>query len=146
METCTKRAILCRLRCFEQRERAAEIGANHRLRREDAAVDVRFGGEVHDGIRLFFANGCSTTIGVADVAVHKAVALIAIDRRQILQIPGVGQLVEIDDVEIGIRDHHAHKRRADETGATGYQNFHEKIDPSGRQMAAENYLCCVSQS
>ena len=42
-------------RRFEQRERAAEIGVDHRLRREDAAVHVRLRREVHDGVGPFFA-------------------------------------------------------------------------------------------
>ena len=38
-------------RRLQQGERAAKIGVNHGLRREDAAVHVRFGGEVNDRVR-----------------------------------------------------------------------------------------------
>jgi len=39
-------------RGFEEAESAQEIGLDHRLGRNDAAVDVRFGGEMHDGVGL----------------------------------------------------------------------------------------------
>ena len=76
-------------RRFQQRERAVVIGANHRFRREDTAVDVRLRREMDDGVRAYFAYQGVHQCRVADIALHEAVALVAIDARQILQISRV---------------------------------------------------------
>ncbi len=87
---------------FEQRERAAEVGLEHRRGREDAAVHVRFGGEVHDGVRPFFGQQRVHQRRVADVALNEAVARVRGHGRQVLQVARVGQLIE---------HHHARRRR-----------------------------------
>ena len=41
-------------RGFEQGEGAAEVGFKDRRGRVNAAIDVRFGGKVYDGVGLLF--------------------------------------------------------------------------------------------
>ena len=63
-----------RARRLEQRKRAAKIGLEDRRRRQDAAIDVRFRGEIDDRVRPRFLKQAIHQLGVANVAVHKLVA------------------------------------------------------------------------
>ena len=85
-------------RGFEQDERAAEIGLKRRRGGEDAAVDMRFGGEMHDRVGLFVGEQGIDQRRVADIAVHEPVARIRGDGREVGQIARVGQLIQVDDL------------------------------------------------
>ena len=87
---------LVQARRFQQGEGAVVIGAHHGFGRENAAIHVRFGGEMHDRVGALFAYQRVDQRGIADISLHEAVAGIAIDGREILQIAGVGQLIEVD--------------------------------------------------
>jgi hypothetical protein len=56
---------------------------------------------------------------VADVAAHEDVPRIALQRREVLQIAGVGQLVEVDDTFIMLLEPVEHEVCADEAGTSG---------------------------
>ena len=82
VETCRNRGTFMQPRRFQQRQRAAQIGLKDRLRRENAAVHVRFRGEMHDA-----RPACVSSTSrlhqrrVADIAVHETVARVACDCR-----------------------------------------------------------------
>ena len=52
---------------------------------------------------------------IADIAAHKDVARIIIERGEVFQIPCVGQLVQIDHGLIALREPVQHKVRTDKT-------------------------------
>src|ERR1022692_3579453 len=107
---------------LQQGEGAAQVGFEHRAGSEDAAVHVRLGGEMHDGIRLLLAeNGVHQRL-VADISVDEAVTRIVRDGLQILQVARVGQLIEIDDVDGPVgRQRQAGGMAGGEVCATGRQ-------------------------
>ena len=63
----------------------------------DGSVDVALGGKMHDRARLVLRQQLRDQLGVADVAVDEGMALVSLDSRQVAEVAGVGQLVEIDD-------------------------------------------------
>ena len=118
-------------RRFEQRERASQIGLEDRLRRQDAAVHVRFGGEVDDGVGRKLVQQGVHQRRVANVAVHEAIPRIGRHRLQVLEVPGVGELVQIDQGANAIlRKHQADERRSDEPRAAGNQQSHLSSTPN----------------
>jgi len=118
---------------FQKSERAGQVRVEDRLGGEDAAVDVGLGGEVHDGVGLFVADKRVDQRLVGDVPLDEAVAGGMIERSEVLEVAGVGELVEVDHIEPagGASGEQADESRADETGASGDDQFH---------------LCWISQS
>src|ERR1700736_5632591 len=97
-----------------------------------AAIHVRFGREMNDGVRRFAAEQLINRLSVAYVGLREAVAWVFDDCPKILKIARIGQLVQIDDPLCPpLKQRHAHEARADETGPTRNQQLH---------------LCCSSQS
>jgi len=59
---------------------------------------VAFGGEVEDGVRRVFVEGCAQEFRVADVAADEGVALVFRQVGERGRVSGVGERVEVDDV------------------------------------------------
>ena len=108
---------------------ADDPGREERLRIEDRAVDVRFGGEVDDRVGLGDERPDDGRIG--DVAANEAQALghlrVVADRREVRLVAGVGQLVEDGDPRpVAARQDVADVARPDEPGAAGDQQALER--------------------
>ncbi len=102
---------------LEQHLRPEELGAAEIRRPEDRAVDVRLGGEVDD--RVAAACGALDVFRYRDVALHE----LELAERQVRLVPGVGQLVEDDDV-LTAPQQPLDEVRADEAGAAGDEHAH----------------------
>ena len=85
----------------------------------DAAVDMAFGGEVHDGARAVFGQQAVEQGPVADVAVHEDMPRIALQAGQVGQVAGIGQRVEVEHRLVGAGQPVEHEVAADEAGAAG---------------------------
>ncbi len=107
---------------FEQPEGAEHVGLDEVLGPVDGAVHVGFGREVDDGARLVLGQQAVDQRAVADVALHEDVVRIALERRQGLEVAGIGQLVEVDDGLVALREPVENEIGADEAGAPGYQD------------------------
>jgi hypothetical protein len=102
---------------------AEDVGLEKPLRISDRAVDVRLRREVHDGVypRHHVVDG----LPVADVAPNEAVAWVVLDRSQVLEVPRVGEFVEIHDLAVRVSlEVHADEVTADEAGAARDQELH----------------------
>ena len=128
-------------RRFQQRERAVQVRADDRLRREDAAVHVRLRGEMDDGVGAERLEHVLDHRFIADVALHESIPRIFSDGSQIVRIAGVCQLVQIKDVGIRRWQRQPDKRGTDEACPAGNQNAHElSIIPYPRQAESlENF-------
>ena len=73
-----------------QHIRAERVGMNKRIRVQNRAVDVRFGGEIHDRIDIVALDRLAHGGCIADIAAHKRKAGVAFSRREILEVAGVG--------------------------------------------------------
>ncbi len=61
-------------------------------------------------------------IAIADVAANEQVTRIALERGQVAEISGIGQLVEIDDWLVAAIEPVENEIGTNETGASGHQN------------------------
>ena len=70
---------------------------NEILRRINAAIDVRFGGEIDHGVKLMLGHERIHLIGIGDIGFEKFVALAMFLRYaiEIGEIAGVGQDIDI---------------------------------------------------
>ncbi|CAM5367949.1 hypothetical protein RLIN73S_00790 [Rhodanobacter lindaniclasticus] len=107
-------------RAFEQAQGADHVGLHELGRAVDRAVDVRFGGEIHDGIGLVFGQQLRHQRAVADVALYENVTRITLQRGQRIEVAGIGELVQVDHAQ-AVGHRLQHEIRADETGAAGDQ-------------------------
>ena len=88
----------------------------------DRAVDVRFGGEVHD--RIAAVHRCGDFIAIDDAAADEGVARVVGDVANVVEISGVRQRVEVDDGNVGVLGEDvADEVAADESRAAGDQEL-----------------------
>ena len=84
------------------------------------------GGEVHDCVDA--AGSVDRRVdgfAVADVGVHEAVARVLGDGHQVVEVAGVRELVEADDLPVGVcLEHPAHEGAADEASTTADEQPH----------------------
>ena len=109
---------------LEQLEGAVDVRLDERARAIDRAVHVALGGEMHDDVGLVILEDAAERAGIADVGVFEAVARVVGDTGQIVEVAGVGQLVEVQDLVIGVGDEVAHDSRADEACASRHDEAH----------------------
>ena len=114
-----------RARRVEQAERADDVGLDERGGAMDRTVDVRFGGEVDDGARTVLREQRRDQRAVADVAAHEIMPRVIGQRREVAQVAGVGEQVEIDHRLAGRGEPVQHEVGADEAGAAGDQDHAE---------------------
>ena len=88
---------------LEDGERADDVGVQERLRFGQRVVDVRLGGEVHDGVGL--GDQLVDQLGVGDVALHQSD--LVLDRHQRLTAARVGQRIENGQLILGVSRTHS---------------------------------------
>jgi len=86
----------------------------------NAAVNMRFSREVDDSTRLVLGQQSGDEVKVANAAFDEHMPCIAVERGEILQIAGVGQLVEVDDGFVGLGQPVEDKIAANETSGAGH--------------------------
>ena len=84
--------------------------------------------EVDDRLRTVFLEQSTDQRLITDVAVHEEMIRARVERRERIEIAGVGQGIEIDDTDAAGLDQSEHKITADEARATGNQpSLHAKV-------------------
>ena len=86
---------------------------------------MRFSGEIDDRARLVLGEQRADPREIADVAMHEDVARIAREAREVLKVARIGELVEVDDRLVGLRQPVENEVATDETGAAGDENGHD---------------------
>jgi hypothetical protein len=109
---------------FEQAEGTDDVGLDEIFRSVNAAVDVRFSGEIDDSARPVFGQQARDQIEVADISFDKHVAVIIFQACQIVWIPGVGQDIQVDNLFTGSGKPVDNKIAANESGTTGNEYGH----------------------
>ncbi|MOA37532.1 hypothetical protein D3C78_1591310 [compost metagenome] len=79
---------------------------------------------MHHGIGLVLAENALDCGALADIHLLEGIPRAGTGFGQGLEVASVGQLVEVDHIVCGVADDVANDRRADETGATGDEDFH----------------------
>ena len=85
---------------------------------------MALGREVHDDVGLVVLEDAADRAGVADVGPLEAVARIIGNAGKIVEVAGIGQLVEVEHLVLRVGDQVAHHGRADEAGAAGHDEAH----------------------
>src|SRR3954449_10339747 len=104
-------------RLLEQAPGADDVGFDEIPGPDDRAVDVAFGGEVHDGARPVALERLLDEGPISDVPANEGMPGIATKLVEIAQIAGVGELVDVDDRLLRARQRREDEIRADEAGA-----------------------------
>src|SRR6266516_2609832 len=102
---------------LEQIERAHDIGLDEIAGTMNRPIHVRFRGEVDDRARVVLREHPAYQLAIADVALYEHMAGIVLQRSQVRQVTGVGELVEIDDMLVRLSEPGMDKIAADKTGA-----------------------------
>ena len=111
--------------CFQQLERAENVGSYKLGRPKNAAVDVALRGEVHDRIGVVTREHTLDSGGIRDIDPFQTVVRRIGDRLQTVEVRRVSQLVNVDEVVFGVaRNQEVQKVRPYEAGAAGDQNSH----------------------
>jgi hypothetical protein len=116
-------------RAFEKIEGSDDVRLDELGRIVDRTIDVAFGREVHDRAGLVLVQELAHQSAVVDVSAHEDVLLIACERTEIVEVAGIGQLVEIDDGRLLMGEPFEDKVRADETRAAGHKDHENSLAP-----------------
>ena len=112
---------------LQQAQSAHHVGAGESEGVLDAAVHVALRGQVNDAVHLLLLHQPVEGIEVADVHLDKLVVGFRLHILQVGQVASVCQLVEVDDVVLGILVHkQAHYMAANKACTTSnyYCSFH----------------------
>ena len=118
---------------------AHNVGTHELLRMLHGPVHMGLRCEVDDHIRLLLLKELEDEGPVGDIALYELVVGLILHGLQVLQIAGIGQLIQVQDhiLRIGIYKilyHHA----ADKAGAACYDDFHSQkiLSSYGRPKSA----------
>ncbi len=106
-------------RGVDEHLRADHVGAHERGGVHHRPVDVTLGSEVHDGVRPVLLERPLHVLLFDDIAANEGVVRVRLDFGQVLEVAGVGQRVEVDDLVLRLAEQHPHEVRADEPCTTG---------------------------
>lgn len=98
-----------------------DIGADKRIRIMDGTIDMALSGKIDDRIGLVMVQQLADEQRIPDIAPDKNMLGIPIKGRQVTDISGIGELVEIDDpLPRGAPGQHI--AGTDKPRASGYKN------------------------
>ena len=83
---------------------------------------MAFGGKMHDGARAVLLQQARQQRGVADVALDKQMARIAVQCIEVAHIAGVGQLVQVQHRLAAARQPAQHEIGTNESGPASHEN------------------------
>ena len=120
---------------FEQRVGPADVRLDERRRSVDRAVDMAFRCEVKDRIWFVPLEYLVQGGAVTDIGLLEGVTRGIRHLRDIGEVRGIGEGVEIDDI-MARTDSVAHHSRADEACTSGYENLHAASHTNGLSKSA----------
>ena len=103
---------------LEQLERAGDVGGDEFAGAIDRTVDMRFGSEVHDRIRLDTSESLPHGLGVTDVGLDEGEAGLTFEVCERGAVTRVGELIDDRDV-VTTRDQKVGQICPDEASAAG---------------------------
>lgn len=106
----------------EQVEGAHHVGLDEGGRTLDRAVHMALGREVDHGVHPVVAEQASHQVAVTDIAGDEDMPGVTPQRGQGVRIAGVGELVQIDDLDIRLGNEGMDEIGADKAGAAGHQD------------------------
>jgi hypothetical protein len=80
------------------------------------------GCKIQDCAGLVFGEQCSDARAITDIALNKNVTLVVGERGEVIQIACVGELIQVDDWFVVLREPGVNKVTADKAGAASDKN------------------------
>ena len=93
------------LSCLEQGQRTHHVGMCEGEWVLDASVHMTLGCKMDNAIYMLILHQLQEGIKVADIHLDKLVVWLVLDVREVCQVTGIGQLIEVDDVVLRIFVH-----------------------------------------
>ncbi len=112
-----------RARRLEEMERPHDVRLDEGGRAVDGAVDMGFGGQMHDRVGVVRSENPVERVAVADIGMLEGIGRMGRDRGHVVGAGGIGQRVEVHDL-VARGDCMAHDGRPDEPGAAGHEKSH----------------------
>jgi len=112
-----------------------DVGLDEVAGAVNGAVDVALGRKIDHGARLVLEQQGGHQRRVAKIAFYKDMAIVTVQRGQVLQIAGVGEFVEVDDQLIRLGQPVEHKIAANKTGAAGDEDTHRGFVPENIKLS-----------
>jgi hypothetical protein len=109
--------------CFKEPERSDDVRLDEVFGAVDRPVYVAFSREIDYGSWLVFAQQLIKKLAVTNVTLNEVMPARVMQTRKILQIPGVGESVEIDNFIVALIRPIQYEIAADETGPSGDKNI-----------------------
>jgi hypothetical protein len=106
---------------LQQLKRPLDVGANELSGAENGAVHMALRGKMHNCSGALLLQQAANQCAVHDVAANEAVAAVLLHRSQVLQVSGVGQLVQNGHRRPLLGQPLQHEIGTDETCASGHQ-------------------------
>jgi hypothetical protein len=100
-------------------EGANDVGLDELGGPMDGAINMGLGGKVNDGARLMLRKELRNEYGITDITTSKGMAGVPLDGGEVLEIAGVGELVEVDDGVVLKGDPVEDEVGTDESGTAG---------------------------
>src|SRR5947208_16388521 len=109
---------------------------NERVGAVDRAIHMALRGEIDDRADVVKLQEPQRQIKVADIAFHERVAIVTLDRYKVLQIARVGELIEVHDGLLALREPLENEIRSYKPCAAGNKYSHVKSSPLARRILA----------
>lgn len=104
----------------QQVHRTDNVGHHKSAGIADRTVNMRFRSQVDDPVRLVLFEDLQYMPGIGNVGFHEGVIRLVLDILQVLQVPGIGQRIQIDDLITGIFGNKlSHNMGTDKSGSAG---------------------------
>ena len=105
---------------FKHRKGSHDIGSCKGEGILDRTIHVAFGRQMDNAIHLILLHQRKNGIKITDIRLDEGIVRSLLNILQIGQIPGIGQLVEVDNMIVGLfRNEKPYDMRTDKSGSTG---------------------------
>ncbi len=119
----------CQSRLFQKNACPHHIGAGKSARIENRTIDVGLCGAVDDALNPVFLKRGMHRLLITDIRMDETVLRMAGEVRQIFQVAGILQRIEIHDRMAAALNQATHQMRSDEPGTSRDKNTHLKLHP-----------------
>ena len=118
---------------------ADDIGLNKRAGTIDAAINMTFGGQVHDRLRLVARDRLLDGLAVSDVDLLELVARMIGNVGERGEVSSVRQRIHVEDL-VALSQGQANEVAADEAGTASDEEFQRAVFRNGSMIGEERSL------
>ena len=123
--------------CLEQVEGAEHVAADKHARTINRSINMALGSQVHHQIGIGLPHRSGGGFSVAEVHLQQLVALRGslTELLNAREVTGVAALIEIEDLDVGLRQQAPDHSPTNESGPTGHQHALDRAGKRNRHQA-----------